>query len=89
MTRFINWQDLSSQINNYKKFTMVQVYDGTSTVSPHPPLNLRRLVVLRCLLFLVLRFFLERLGRSLENICVKTNHFMYVLLIYYIITRNL
>jgi hypothetical protein len=41
---------LSSQINNYKQ--EYHYYDGLNNVSPHPPLNLCFLVLLRCILFL-------------------------------------
>jgi len=67
------------------KFTMVQVYDGTSIASPHPPRNLRRLVILRCLHILVLRLLRVFRDRRFIKRCVKSNQFIYVLLIYIIL----
>jgi hypothetical protein len=55
----------------------IRYYDGINSGSPHPPLNLRLLVLLRCLLFLVV--FLERLVRlflDLPKMDVKANHFI-------------
>ena len=67
---------------------MVKVYDGKSTGSPHPPLNLCLLVILWRLRVLVLRFLCDFLVRRFVKKCVKTNQFIYVLIYIYILYYN-